>query len=82
MMSGGPQRRNSYTPSSAQSYTITRIGREFILQTLKGTQGDRTPNGEPLWHFGASLRDKINYYKSQGHTVPDPQAAAHQTGDI
>lgn len=53
-------------------HTLARLEREFILQTLRCTQGNRTSAAYLLGISVRSLRDKIRCYRDQGEMVPEP----------
>ena len=51
---------------------LARIEREFILQTLRSHQGNRTHTADRLGISVRSLRDKIRTYRRYGESVPEP----------
>jgi DNA-binding NtrC family response regulator len=53
-------------------HTLSRIEREFILQTLRWCQGNRTRTADRLGISVRSLRDRIRNYRCQGESVPEP----------
>jgi DNA-binding NtrC family response regulator len=53
-------------------HTLARVEREFILQTLRCHQGNRTRAADRLGISVRSLRDRIRNYRHQGEIVPDP----------
>ena len=53
-------------------HKFARIEREFILQTLRSHQGNRTRTAEQLGISVRSLRDKIRTYRRNGEVVPEP----------
>jgi DNA-binding NtrC family response regulator len=53
-------------------HTLARIEREFILQTLRYHQGNRTHAADRLGISIRSLRDRIRNYRHLGEDVPDP----------
>ena len=53
-------------------HTLARIEREFILQTLRCNQGNRTRTARLLGISIRSLRDRIRHYRDQGESVPEP----------
>jgi two-component system, response regulator FlrC len=53
-------------------HTLARIEREFILQTLRYNQGNRTRSAGLLGISIRSLRDRIRCYRDQGENVPEP----------
>jgi DNA-binding NtrC family response regulator len=53
-------------------HTLAPIEREFILQTLRSHQGNRTRTADRLGISIRSLRDKIRDYKRCGESVPEP----------
>ena len=53
-------------------HTLARIEREFILQTLRCTQGNRTYAADFLGISVRSLRDRLRNYRERGEAVPDP----------
>ncbi len=52
--------------------TLALIEREFILQTLRYNQGNRTRASNILGISIRSLRNKIRSYRDQGESVPEP----------
>ena len=56
-------------------HKLAHIEREFILQTLKHNQGNRTHAASVLGISIRSLRDKIRIYKGRGESVPEPGSA-------
>jgi two-component system response regulator FlrC len=56
-------------------HTLARIEREFILQTLRWYQGNRTHTADRLGISIRSLRDRIRNYRDQGESVPDSSQA-------
>jgi DNA-binding NtrC family response regulator len=63
-------------------HSLARIEREFILQTLRHNQGNRTRTAALLGISVRSLRDRIRNYKSQGEYVPDPGASESTAADF
>jgi DNA-binding NtrC family response regulator len=55
-------------------YTLACVEREFILQTLRHYQGNRTHAAKVLEISVRSLRDRIRVYREQGENVPEPQS--------
>ena len=53
-------------------HTLARVEREFILQTLRSYQGNRTRTADRLGISIRSLRDKIRDYRCFGENVPEP----------
>ena len=53
-------------------HKLARIEREFILQTLRSHQGNRTHTADRLGISVRSLRDKIRTYRRYGESVPEP----------
>ena len=53
-------------------HTLSRIEREFILQTLRWCQGNRTRTADRLGISIRSLRDRIRIFRDQGESVPEP----------
>jgi two-component system, response regulator FlrC len=53
-------------------HTLARVEREFILQTLRCLNGNRTHAAERLGISVRSLRDRLRNYRGQGECVPDP----------
>jgi DNA-binding NtrC family response regulator len=51
---------------------LARVEREFILQTLRSHQGNRTRTADRLGISIRSLRDKIRTYRRYGESVPEP----------
>jgi DNA-binding NtrC family response regulator len=51
---------------------LARIEREFILQTLRSHQGNRTHTADRLGISVRSLRDKIRTYRRYGESAPEP----------
>jgi DNA-binding NtrC family response regulator len=60
-------------------HTLARIEREFILQTLRWCQGNRTRAADRLGISVRSLRDRIRNYRYQGESVPEPRDGARQS---
>jgi len=56
-------------------HTLACIEREFILQTLKVNDGNRTRSADRLGISIRSLRDRIRNYRGQGESVTEPGAA-------
>jgi hypothetical protein len=56
-------------------HKLARIEREFILQTLRSTRGNRTYAANFLGISVRSLRDRIRNYREQGENVPEPPDA-------
>ena len=54
--------------------TLALIEREFILQTLRFSHGNRTRSADLLGISIRSLRDKIRNYRNDGENVPEPGA--------
>jgi two-component system response regulator FlrC len=54
-------------------HTLARVEREFILQTLRWCQGNRTRTADRLGISVRSLRDRIRNYRYQGESVPEPR---------
>jgi DNA-binding NtrC family response regulator len=52
-------------------HTLARVEREFILQTLRRYEGNRTRATDRLGISIRSLRDRIRNYRHQGECVPD-----------
>jgi DNA-binding NtrC family response regulator len=59
-------------------HTLAAVEREFILQTLRHTQGNRTRTARLLAISICSLRDKIRSYKDEGESVPEPASSPLQ----
>ena len=55
-------------------HSLAHLEREFILQTLRRSQGNRTRSADLLGISVRSLRDKIRDYRDQGENVPGPIA--------
>ena len=55
-------------------HTLALVEREFILQTLRDNQGNRTRSARLLAISIRSLRDKIRSYRDQGESVPERRA--------
>jgi DNA-binding NtrC family response regulator len=53
-------------------HTLARVEREFILQTLRYNQGNRTHAANSLGISIRSLRDRIRNYRNRGECVPEP----------
>lgn len=53
-------------------HRLARLEREFILQTLRRTQGNRTSAANLLGISIRSLRDRIRLYRDRGEMVPEP----------
>ena len=53
-------------------HTLARVEREFILQTLRHSEGNRTRSANLLGISIRSLRDRIRNYRDQGESVPEP----------
>jgi len=53
-------------------HTLARVECEFILQTLRHNQGDRTRAATILGISIRSLRDRIRNYRNRGEDVPEP----------
>jgi DNA-binding NtrC family response regulator len=53
-------------------HTLARIEREFVLQTLRAHQGNRTRTAGRPGISIRSLRDKIRDYMCCGESVPEP----------
>jgi DNA-binding NtrC family response regulator len=53
-------------------HTLARIEREFILQTLRYNEGNRTRSANVLGISIRSLRDRLRIYRSRGESVPEP----------
>ena len=53
-------------------HKLARIEREFILQTLRSHQGNRTRTADRLGISVRSLRDRIRSYRRYGESVPEP----------
>jgi two-component system, response regulator FlrC len=53
-------------------HTLARIECEFVLQTLRSHQGNRTRTADRLGISVRSLRDKIRNYRCSGESVPEP----------
>ena len=51
---------------------LARVEREFILQTLRSHQGNRTRTADRLGISIRSLRDRIRSYRQYGESVPEP----------
>jgi two-component system response regulator FlrC len=56
-------------------YTLAAVECEFILQTLRYFQGNRTHAADALGISVRSLRDRIRVYREQGENVPAPQSS-------
>ena len=56
-------------------HTLARIEREFILQTLTISSGNRTRAADLLGISIRSLRNKIRDYRDQGESVPPPESS-------
>ncbi len=52
-------------------HPLAVIKREFILQTLRFNQGNRTRAAGMLGISLRSLRDKLRTYRNQGENVPE-----------
>jgi DNA-binding NtrC family response regulator len=61
-------------------HTLALIEREFILQTLRDNQGNRTRSARLLAISIRSLRDKIRSYRDQGESVPEPASSQYTAG--
>lgn len=59
-------------------HTLAAIEREFILQALRHTQGNRTRTARLLAISIRSLRDKIRRYKDEGESVPESASSPLQ----
>ena len=59
-------------------HTLALVEREFILQTLRDNQGNRTRSARLLAISIRSLRDKIRSYRDQGESVPEPVSSPLQ----
>jgi DNA-binding NtrC family response regulator len=57
-------------------HTLAAVEREFILQTLRHTQGNRTLSARLLAISVRSLRDKIRNYRDEGESVPESASSA------
>jgi DNA-binding NtrC family response regulator len=57
-------------------HTLAAVEREFILQTLRHTQGNRTRSARLLAISVRSLRDKIRSYRDEGESVPESASSA------
>jgi transcriptional regulator with GAF, ATPase, and Fis domain len=55
-------------------HTLARVEREFILQTLRHNQGNRTHAANSLGISIRSLRDRIRNYRIHGEYVPEPRS--------
>jgi transcriptional regulator with GAF, ATPase, and Fis domain len=55
-------------------HKLERIEREFILQTLRCKQGNRTLAAKTLGISIRSLRDRIRNYRYRGESVPEPRS--------
>jgi Fis family transcriptional regulator, factor for inversion stimulation protein len=53
-------------------HSLARVEREFILQTLRYSQGNRTRAANSLGISIRSLRDRIRNYRTRGDSVPEP----------
>jgi two-component system, response regulator FlrC len=53
-------------------HSLALIEREFILQTLRYNQGNRTRAANILGISIRSLRDRIRSYRDRGESVPEP----------
>ena len=53
-------------------HTLARVEREFILQTLRYNQGNRTHAANSLGISIRSLRDRIRNYRNRGECVTEP----------
>ena len=53
-------------------HTLARVECEFILETLRHNQGNRTRAANVLGISIRSLRDRIRDYRSRGEDVPEP----------
>jgi DNA-binding NtrC family response regulator len=62
-------------------HTLACIEREFILQTLKSHDGNRTHSADRLGISIRSLRDRIRNYRGQGESVPEPGASCGDAPD-
>ena len=56
-------------------YTLAAVEAQFILQTLRHCQGNRTHAANTLGISVRSLRDKIRIYRERGENVPAPQTS-------
>ena len=54
-------------------HTLARVEREFILQTLRSHDGNRTRAADRLGMSVRSLRDRIRNYRRLGESIPKPQ---------
>ena len=54
-------------------HTLALVEREFILQTLRDNQGNRTRSARLLAISIRSVHDKIRSYRDQGEGVPEPR---------
>jgi DNA-binding NtrC family response regulator len=57
-------------------HTLALIEREFILQTLKVSRGNRTLTANVLGISIRSLRDRIRNYRDQGESVAEPESGS------
>jgi Fis family transcriptional regulator len=55
-------------------HSLAHLEREFILQTLRRSQGNRTRSADLLGISVRSLRDKLRNYRGQGENIPRPTA--------
>jgi regulatory Fis family protein len=56
-------------------YTLATVEAQFIVQTLRHFQGNRTHSANALGISVRSLRDRIRVYREQGENVPGPQTS-------
>ena len=54
-------------------HSLARVEREFILQTLRSHQGNRTRAADRLGISVRSLRDRIRNYRGSGESIPEPE---------
>jgi DNA-binding NtrC family response regulator len=56
-------------------HDLALVQREFILQTLRFSQGNRTHAANVLGISIRSLRDRIRNYREQGESVPKSESS-------
>jgi DNA-binding NtrC family response regulator len=57
-------------------HTVADVERELIIGTLNHVQGNRTRASVVLGISVRCLRDKIQNYRAQGVSVPEPKLSA------
>jgi DNA-binding NtrC family response regulator len=56
-------------------YTLAAVEAQFIIQTLRHFQGNRTHAANALGISVRSLRDRIRVFRERGENVPAPQTS-------